>query len=202
MLCQALSVHTLAGNFKVLYHANRVSHDKNFTAVYLRMNTGWSAITSLRRVAFIGMAHAPEVLDAEHKRTLDYLVSEGHLQKIFVGMKDVGSLEKTGNFLGTSRTGLVLQNASGSVDAASLVFAHTILDDALSSFVEMTAEVAPAFWQKRVEKRTFELAKLADHSREELVGMAVRDEVWRVRFAASVREVFTAYLNVDRTSSS
>jgi hypothetical protein len=161
----------------LLYHASRVSANQKFSAVFLRMNTGWSTITSLRRVAFIGMSHAPKVLEEEHRRGLDYLISEGCMKE----MVDAADLEGTTILLGSSLTELVLQNASGSLDAASLVFAHTILDDALSSFVEMTAEMAPAFWQKRVERKKIELAQLAANSQEELMDMVIRDELWRIK---------------------
>jgi hypothetical protein len=123
------------------------------------------------------MSHAPKHLKEEHRRGLDYLASQGKMKEIV----DATDLEKTTVLLGSLLTEQVLQNASGSLDAASLVFAHTILDDALSSFAEMTAEVAPAFWQKRVEKKKIELAQVAAHSREELISMAIRDELSRIK---------------------
>jgi hypothetical protein len=189
---------TTAETLRVLYYSNRVNADHQFTAIFFRMNTGWSVISSLRKIAFIGMAHAPTLLNEEHRRTLDYLVSEGRLQKMVVGIADAADLEKTADLLGTSLTGRVIQNAAGSVDAASLVFAHTILDDSLSSFVEMTTELAPAFWQKRVAKKTFELADLVEHTREDLVGAAIKNEIWGVKRNESLLKKATLLHEVCR----
>jgi hypothetical protein len=139
-----------------------------FTAVFLRMNTGSSVIKSLRRVACIGMLHAPKFLDEEHKAIVRWLASTGVLQRMIVSADGSGlpgdRLEEYAALMIGQLTDMVLMNTSYSVDAASVVFGHTVLEDALNSFLEITTEVSPEFWLGRVEKKTIELRMLKDES--------------------------------------
>jgi hypothetical protein len=122
-----------------------VSLNLKFTAVFSRMAHGWAAIDSLRQVAFAGMPHATAVVDARHRLLVADMVSSGQLEKFIIGIEDSVQLQKTAHWLSEKLTEQALKNAEHSVDAASLGFAHTVLDDALSSFVEITSDVAPAY---------------------------------------------------------
>jgi hypothetical protein len=141
------------------------------------MAHAWAAIDSLRQVAFAGMPHATAVVDARHRLLVADMVSSGQLEKFIIGIEDSVQLQKTAHWLSEKLTEQALKNAEHSVDAASLVFAHTVLDDALSSFVEITSDVAPAYWQHRVEKKSVELGMLKDRSWDDVLKMVIQKEI-------------------------
>jgi len=150
------------------------------------MARGWAVIDSLRQVAFAGMPHATAVVDARNRLLVADMVSSGQLEKFIIGVEDSEQLQKTADWLSEKLTEQALKNASYSVDAASLVFAHTILDDALSSFIEITSEAAPAYWQHRVEKKSIELGMLKDRSWDDVLKMVIQKEIaaiWTERLA-------------------
>jgi hypothetical protein len=157
--------------------AYSVTPNRKFTTVFSRMARGWAAIDSLRQVAFAGMPHATAVVDARHRLLVDDMVSSGQLERFIIGIEDSEQLQKTAHWLSEKLTEQALKNASYSVDAASLVFAHTILDDALNSFLDITCEVAPPYWQHRVEKKTVELGMLKGRSWDDVLKMVIQKEI-------------------------
>jgi hypothetical protein len=151
------------------------------------MTAGAAVIQSLRRVASIGIVHAPTFLDEEHKDWVRWLVSEGYLQDMLVAKMEGAELEKAATLLIGRLTNRVLMNASYSVDAASVVFGHTVLEDAVNSYLEITTEVLPEYWKRRVERKSVELGKLKESSVDELTGKAVLKELQNVRNESLVR---------------
>jgi len=101
----------------------------------------------------------------------------GKLQELIVGMKDQADTEKTARWLSEKLTEQTVKNASSSVDAASMVFAHSILDEGLSSFVEITGEVASDYWKEKIGGRKIEVAALNDQTLEQLLRTMIRKEV-------------------------
>lgn len=62
--------------------------------------------------------------------------------------------KKTADFLSRKLTEQTLKNASSSVDAGSLLFAHSVLEDGLNSFLGITSDVAPEFLEGASEEET------------------------------------------------
>lgn len=153
------------------------------------MINGWATIDSLRRVSYAGLPYAKQVVAADDRSFVASLISSGNLEKFVVGIKDEGDLQRTGDFLREKLTEQAIKNATYSIDAASLVFAHTILDDALSAFLEMTSEVATAFWRKRIKKKTVEVSELRDdRSFAEIFSPIIAREIATMRRNASLIE--------------
>lgn len=117
---------------------------------------------------------------------MEGLVSSGQLQKLIIGIKDAGDLEKRAIWLRKKLTEQTIRNASYSLDAASLVFGHTILDDSLNSFLEITCEVAPEFWESRVQRKKVEVGLLKGRSPEELTKDVIRKDIEDIRLNASL----------------
>ena len=109
-----------------------VNADQEFTVVFRRINNGWAIIDSLRNVAALGMPYAKKIVDVQHKSFVSDLADSGQLEKLIIGIKDAGDLKKTADFVRERLTEQTMKNASYSVDAASLVFAHTVLEDEIS----------------------------------------------------------------------
>ena len=158
-----------------------MSVDEQFTKAFSRITRGWAVIGSLRKVALAGMPYAARVVDGQHKSLMADLTASGQLEKFIIGIKDSQDLQKTADFLREKLTEQTLKNASYSVDAASLVFAHTVLDDALNSFLEITSEVARDFWTQRVKKNKIELESLIDRGLDNALSSIIDKEVSTIR---------------------
>lgn len=153
------------------------------------MVNGWATIDCLRTVSYAGIPYAKQVVAAEDRSLVASLISSGNLEKFIIGIKDEGDLQRTGDFLREKLTEQAIKNAAYSIDAASLVFAHTILDDALSAFLEITSQVAPAFWRKRIEKKKIEVSELKDDcSFAEILSPIIAKEIATIRRNASLIE--------------
>jgi hypothetical protein len=158
-----------------------VAGDKEFTHVFSRMIRGWSAIDSFRQVAIAGIPYATKIVEAQHESFVGGLTASGELSKFIIGIKDTPDLLKTAHWLQENLTKQAVENATTSVDAASIVFAHTILDDALGSFIEISGLFAREFWKERVRNRKVEIAELGEHPVEFVVAGVVTKEITSIR---------------------
>jgi hypothetical protein len=158
-----------------------VTGDKEFTGVFSRMIRGWSAIDSFRQVAIAGIPYATKIVETHHEFFVRDLATSGKLSEFIIGIKDPSDLLKTARWLRESLTKQAVENATASVDAASIVFGHTILDDALGSFIEMTGDLAGGFWKERVRNRKIELGMLGEGSVEVVIAKAVAKEIASIR---------------------
>lgn len=155
--------------------------DQEFTVVFRRMNNGWAIIDSLRNVATVGMPYARKIVEVQHKSFVSDLADSGQLEKFIIGIKDADDLKKTADFVREKLTEQTIKNASYSVDAASLVFAHTVLEDGINSYLGITSHVAPAFWKERVKKRQLDLESVMNYGLDEVVDKIIQKEIWSIR---------------------
>lgn len=127
------------------------------------------------------MAHAEKVVASQHTSFISDLTTSGKLGKFIIGMVDSEDVRRTADFLRDELTKQTLKNASYSVDAASLVFAHTVLDDAMNSFLEITSEVARDYWEQCVKKKKVELEQIMSLGLKPVLGKLINKEIWGIR---------------------
>jgi hypothetical protein len=94
----------------------------------------WSVITSLRQVAEVGLPYAEKALAEEHAAAVHFISNDPQYQKIFVG-NDKPFSPELAEFLQTGMTKTAITNARAAADAASIVFAQSMLDDCAWSIV-------------------------------------------------------------------
>jgi hypothetical protein len=158
-----------------------VNPDQEFTVVFKRMTNGWAIIDSLRNVAALGMPFAIKLVEVQHKSFVSDLTGSGQLEKFIIGIKDADDLKKTADFLREKLTEQTMKNAAYSVDAASLVFAHTVLEDGVNSYLGITSHFVPDFWKEWVKKKQFDLEAVMKHGLDDVVAKIIRKEVWSIR---------------------
>ena len=149
-----------------------VTPDEQFTIVFRRMNNGWAVINSLRSVSRAGMPYAAKIVEVEQTSLVSDLTVSGQLKKFIIGIVDDDDLKKTADFLSQKLTEQTLKNASSSVDAASLLFAHSVLEDGINSFLGITSNFAPEFWKDRVKKKPFDLEAVMERGLEDASSIA------------------------------
>jgi hypothetical protein len=165
-----------------------VNPDQEFTVVFMRMAKGWAIIDSLRNVAALGMPYAKNIVEVQHKSFVSDLADSGHLEKLIIGIKDADDLKKTADFVRENLTEQTMKNASYSVDSASLVFAHTVLEDGINSYLGITSHFATDFWKDWVKKRQFDLEAVMKHGLDDVVGKIIRKEIGSIRRNKSLVE--------------
>jgi hypothetical protein len=163
-----------------------VTPDEEFTVAFKHMNNGWAIIHSLRMVSTAGMPYAAKIVEVEQTSLVSDLTISGQLKKFIIGIVDDDDLKKTADFLSQKLTEQTLKNASSSVDAASLLFAHSVLEDGLNSFLGITSDVAPEFWKDRVKKKPFDLEAVMKHGLDDVVASFVREKIWSIRRSESL----------------
>jgi hypothetical protein len=150
---------------------------EKFSAAIIRLNQGWALIDSMRLVASAGIPHARKLVRKQHKTYVASLADTGQLQDMVVGDTTSLDLPKMVDLIYESLTVKALREAARSVDAASLVFAHAILDDLLTFYLQVTAELKAEFWERHLAQKKVELGSLSQHSVEEVTRMVVRKEL-------------------------
>jgi hypothetical protein len=150
------------------------------------MNNGWAIIHSLRTVSTAGMPYAARMVQVQQTSLISDLTVSGQLKKFIIGIANDDDLKKTAALLSQKLTEQTLKNASSSVDAASLLFAHSVLEDGLNSFVGVTSEVAAEFWKDRVKKKPFDLEAVMKSGLDDLVASFVREKIRTIRRSESL----------------
>lgn len=82
---------------------------------------------------------------------------------------DESAREKTVSTMAQSMTEAAVANARTAIDAASIVFAHSILDGAAYECCQVTALLAPLDWEQSVADRRVKLSDVKSTSYEDLV---------------------------------
>jgi hypothetical protein len=157
-----------------------------FTRAFMRIMRGWSVIFSFRKVGFAGMPYAKAIVHREHRLFLDELMESGQFDRMIIRIKDDADRERAAKLIHEKLTEMALQNAASSVDAASIVFAHSVLDEALSDFLEVTTLVCGEAWEERLQGRKAELRDVKTSGYVDLLKQMIAEEVNRVRRNASI----------------
>jgi hypothetical protein len=73
-----------------------------------------------------------------------------------------------------------LESARAAVDAASLVFTHSVVDASAAGFLRVTSMVSPADWQKFLDARKWSVSDVRKEGYEKLFQSLLMDEMEHV----------------------
>ena len=134
-----------------------------FTKTFIRAQNRISIIYSFRNVASKGLPYATASVFEEWKNFSHKLASDSDAERLFVDKK---AFEGIGGIKGLSDklTEQSVRNFEVAVDAASLVFAHSVLDDTALGFCRVTASLSPTDWEIFVTKKKVSLEDLKVYS--------------------------------------
>jgi hypothetical protein len=104
-----------------------------FTDTHSRFMKNWTVITSLRQFVDAAVPVAAEVLAVQHGEFMNLLATDPEYSKIFSGGEKPISMELR-QMMQALLTDNVMTNAHAAIDAASIVFAQSILDDDAYSY--------------------------------------------------------------------
>lgn len=146
--------------------------DPRFTLAVFRYINLWSNVDNLRIVAEAGVSQAKTVLEEANINFMKRVLSDPQFNEMFVNKDEF--IKTMGMQAGTIMTEKMLSIAAISRDAASVVFAHSILDAFLFVLCKIGFDADPQSIEKFIEKRqiSYKAArdKTTEQVRQELLG--------------------------------
>jgi hypothetical protein len=126
--------------------------------IFHRTNANWGVIISLRTMMVAGLPTARAALEAGNAEFIRRQLSGGE-RSIFIDPSKVVADLAQGLVRGMTEN--TLRQAQDSVDAASLIFAHSVLDGVALDYCRVTALADPGAWGQILKDRpvTLEEAK-------------------------------------------
>ena len=147
-----------------------------FAETFVNTLKGWSLVHSFRQVAAVGASHVVPQIERGWMEALNEFDAEGVFEKILVppdgatqGVKEkffevAGGLPAMAQKMASGQ----MADHSYATDAASLVFAHSIVDSAAYDCCRTTGLISPDDWESAVEKKTFTLKDIKGEAYETL----------------------------------
>jgi len=156
-----------------------------FSATFGRFTTNWTVITSLRQVMDAGLPYAQKALIGQHAEIVESVANHPAYKKIFVNIdgSDTPLSEKARELIQTGMTQVVITNARAAIDAASLVFAQSILDDCAWSYCRVCALAKPDDWEALIDAKKIDFGAIREKTTE-----AIREELIQAKLNQLERE--------------
>jgi hypothetical protein len=160
------------------------------TATFRRFWKNWATILSLRQVADVAIPIAAQPLSAIHRDFVDQLSVDPQYKKIIVNLDGSEATwdDDTKNLLRTAMTAGVMTSAKAAIDAASLVFAHSVLDDSAWSYLRVCAIACPADWEPIIAEKKVSFADLG-RSLDAIRHDMIREKIERMERESLLKKV-------------
>lgn len=165
-----------------------------FAQTFLGINSRFAIVSSLRKVANLGALAVTSQVYAKTTAFAYQLFHDPQCESIFLdknaALGAMGGVEGMGKKLANNQ----LSNFKVAVDAASLVFAHSIVDSAALDFLRITAAHSHAAWLPSIENKTVAISSLNDRSYDDVVRDAVKlyiDSLERQSLLVKVDRLFS-----------
>lgn len=150
-----------------------------YSETYASFLRSWSVIDSLRQVTEIALPVATEKLSHANETLIEAMSMDPDFKKI-IARTDGTETEWSDEIKQLFHTGMTtasIANFTNAIDAASIVFAQSVLDDCALSLLRACAKVAPDDWEQYVRDRKVDFTSLKEKTpdtiREELVNAKI-----------------------------
>jgi hypothetical protein len=148
--------------------------ERVISQTFMTAMTNFAMIRSFRRIAHLGFARATPVVHKE-SFALAATVYEGTEYDRFF-LDKPGALRAMGDqqVFGATVAENQLDRFQAGIDAASLIFAHSVLDAAALEYCRATAITSPSSWEPFVEKKQLALASIKGRDYESILQDEIR----------------------------
>jgi hypothetical protein len=127
-----------------------------FTDIFYRWTTGFGSMFQFKQIAELGLPYAKHDVIRQNLGVVRFLqANPEYLQKDEQGKPR--SFDE--NATVQQVTEMALSNAKASVQSASLVFAHSVVDTATMDYCECTRLAAPGDWEPHLDNKEVTLSK-------------------------------------------
>jgi hypothetical protein len=142
--------------------------EKLFNQIFARWLNRQGFITSFRRTSHEGMEAAKEKIQKQVAQfTAD--MAEGHDYDDIFSDKEAFFKALSPEKMTHDMTIQTIDQAQIAVDAASIVFAHSVVDGAALDYCRVTALVAPGDWVSAIDQRSVKLSDVRSSSYDQLL---------------------------------
>jgi len=126
-----------------------------FTETFRRFTNNWTIIGSFRQVAEAGLPYAEQVLAVQHSVFVETFAQDTEYKNIFIPLDDSGKhmSSEAKKLIQTGMTTEAMTNARTAIDAASIIFVQSILDDCAWSYCKVSALANPKDWERHVDAK-------------------------------------------------
>lgn len=152
-------------------HANALS--QQLTDLFFRCQGNFTNIRTFRKVALAGLPAASVQIHKQYSEFPAFLDSSGwHFSDREMAL----SPEFRREFADTMSKQLKL-NAQAAIDAASLVLAHSVLDDAASEGCRISSRAEPNDWRTAIEGKKVTLRCIKETAVEDVYAQYLREHI-------------------------
>jgi len=139
-----------------------------FNQAFVRTLKIWSSISTFRDSLLGVIAEVSERQRALVADIYDKLAYDPGYTHLLVNPKGFAEKVDKPKFVATAAEGIV-KGTIGSLDAATVVFAHSVLDAAAIDYCRVTAVAAPNDWEQDLKNSQIPLSEIAKSSYAELL---------------------------------
>lgn len=151
--------------------------ERIFTQTFLTCISRFAVICSFREIAHLGLPYATARIYGKYLQFANELFSDPQHENLFIdkekALKAIGSAD----VLGTSMAQNQIKSFEASVDATSLIFAHSILDGAALGYCKASSLASPTDWEQFIEKRKVSIEEIRGLSYEEIIKNKINDYI-------------------------
>lgn len=151
--------------------------EKLFTETFATCNSRFAVIGSFREISRLGLPTATLHIYDQYLQFADELFNDPQHEKLFIdkqkALESLGGVEALGTKIAQDQ----LNNHKASVDAASLVFAHSIIDYAALNYCRCCALANQNDWEKFVKNKKLSVEEVRKLSVEEILFKKVHEYI-------------------------
>lgn len=147
------------------------------------VHTSWnrfSDVLTFRHMARLGMPVASRIIHDQFVKFTHELHTNPKYDKLFINKKAaIEAWESIGGLAGLAKSMADNQskNFEKSVDAASLIFAHSVLDGVALDYCKATAMVSPVSWEQFLDKKQVAMQEIRGKTYESLLKTKVEEHL-------------------------
>ena len=154
---------------------NNADAEALFTRTWNTSSNRFGSVFSFREVARIGLKSAKEEVHATSVGFVTDMFTNPKYDDLFLdkeaALDAVGGLDEQSRLITEQK----VKTFQAAVDAASLVFAHSILDGAAMEYCRVAASVSPESWDDFIGKRKVEIQEIKASSYDDVRAMTLGD---------------------------
>lgn len=167
-------------------------HEAEYSDLFRRVNERWCLIGSFRQFSSSGLSAALKDASKVNQQFLQQLTSDTDWADIF---KDKSSfmerLEPIGGVNGLSKliVGKQADDYLSAIDAASLIFAHSVIDEAVFDYCRLAADAFPNDWIRYIKERKVSIKELVGSSSSTVIQKKVAEYALSLNMESLPRKV-------------
>ena len=148
-----------------------------FTESFSSCNSRFAAIFSFREISLLGLPYATTHIYDQSLQYANELFNDPQHDNLFTDKQ--GLIDEIGGIegLGAQMTQDQTKAYTASVDAASLVFAHSVIDSAALNYCHCCALANPQDWEKFVAKKKISVEEIKGLSYDDILKKKVNDYI-------------------------